>query len=360
MLNTVQNSGTHTLAFVVLCLLALTVPAAAQTSQQQEYKVKVHVELVTAALTVTDASGQFVPGLQPTDFEIYDNGQLQKIEQFQPIPQPISMVILVNTSDKLEPLLPRLQKLGILFADLVLGQTGEAAVVEFDNEIRVSQGFTSDANQLIATLKRVRAGGRGSRLVDAMSRALLMLRDRKPDRRKVIVIISGPEDRGSESKLGEPLREAQLNDVAVYTIGLSPLEAALLAKPESQPSPFPPGTMPTPGIPGSVHTPTTQQAPQVNLMAAIVMLVQSLRNTLGENPLKLYAAGTGGAYFPTLSKSSLEEAVNRIGQELHNQYVITYRLTNADWGFHEISARVLRPGLIARTRPGYYIGPPEP
>lgn len=356
-----RSGGTQMWACVVVCLLGLAVSAAAQTSQrQQEYKVKVRVELVTAALTVTDAQGQFVPALQPTDFEIYDNSQLQNIEHFQAIPQAISLVILVNTSESLEPLLPRLQKLGGLFADLVLGQTGEAAVVEFDNTIRVTQTFTGDGNLLIASLQRVRAGGGGSRLADALSRALRMLRDRKPDRRKVIVVISGPEDRGSESKLGEPLREAQLNDVAVYTIGLSPLEAALRAKPQAQTSPFPPGIAPTPGIPGSVQTPASQQAPQPNLMAAIVLLVQSLRNTLGENPLKLYAAGTGGAYFPTLSKSSLEEAVNRIGQELHNQYLITYRPTNADWGFHEISVRVLQPGMIARTRPGYYVGPPEP
>lgn len=322
--------------------------------------MKIRVELVTAAVTVTDASGQFVPALELGDFEVYDNGRRQALTHFQPIPQPISMVILVNTSEPLGPLLPRLRKIGLLFTELVLGQSGEAAIVTFNNEIKVVQDFSSNGDPILAALEGLQPGGRGSRLADGLTRAVLMLERRPRERRKVVLVISEPQDRGSESTLGEPLRLAQVEDIAIYTIALSPLQAALRAKPEGQPSAFPPGTFPTPGIPGSVQTPASGPGRSADLLAAVVMLVQSLRNTLGENPLKLYAAGTGGAYFPTSSQSGIEEAVNRIGSELHNQYVLAYRPSSNESGFHEISVRVRRPGLVARTRPGYYVGPPEP
>ena len=48
--------------------------------------------------------------------------------------------------------------------------------------------------------------------------------------------------------------------------------------------------------------------------------------------------------------------MQRIGQEIHSQYIITYSPNNTDeTGFHEIEVTTTRPELIAKTRPGYWI-----
>jgi len=56
--------------------------------------------------------------------------------------------------------------------------------------------------------------------------------------------------------------------------------------------------------------------------------------------------------------AGLEEAIERIGADLHNQYLVTYSPNNKDeGGFHEISVQVSgRRDVKVRTRPGYWLG----
>src|SRR5437899_10416577 len=92
-----------------------------------------------------------------------------------------------------------------------------------------------------------------------------MLRNRtaakSPGRRSVIVAVCEAADTGSESKLGQVLREAQLANVTIYTVGLSTTAAELRAPPKQSrpPQTGPPHTSPLPPIPGTTQTPTTEQ-----------------------------------------------------------------------------------------------------
>ena len=53
----------------------------------------------------------------------------------------------------------------------------------------------------------------------------------------------------------------------------------------------------------------------------------------------------------------LEEAITDIGKDLNSQYVLSYSPNNKEEpGFHNIKVSVDRPGLIVRTRPGYWWG----
>ena len=57
-------------------------------------------------------------------------------------------------------------------------------------------------------------------------------------------------------------------------------------------------------------------------------------------------------------QAMVEQALTRIGEELRNQYTLTYRPNNLDtFGFHTIQVTVSRRDLETRFRPGYVLAP---
>jgi len=82
----------------------------------------------------------------------------------------------------------------------------------------------------------------------------------KPGRRRVMMILSEATDAGSDAKLGEVLRNAQLANVTIYSVGLSTTRAELQAKPkDTRPQLTPPGTFPLPPQPGTPQTPPAKR-----------------------------------------------------------------------------------------------------
>lgn len=314
------------------------------------------VTVVTVPVTVTDEGGDFVTSLNPRDFLLFDNDAEQQIN-VEPMELPISMVILIGNSARVETLLPEVRKTGILFSSLALGEQGEAAIVTFDHRIEVVQPFTNDADKIEKAFKDLKEGGDQARLNDAIVRALTMLRDRAERRRKVIVVIAEARDSGSESDLGYALREAQIGGISIYAVVLSSTRAQLTrTPPPPAPSPFPPGAKGTyPGIP---PTPTAemQTGGNVNLGAVLAGLVKGVKDLLVKNPLEVYAQGTGAAEIGGFKKQAVEQAVTRIASELHSQYLLTYRPNNLNQpGYHSIRVAVDRPKVKTVTRPGYYL-----
>jgi VWFA-related protein len=337
--------------------------AKVQQPPQAEQRIRVKVELVTTPVTVRDARGELVLSLERRHFRVFDDGVEQRIEDFDLGGDPLSVVILFETSSRVEPMLPAVRKTGILFTQTVLGQTGEAAIFGYDDEINLLLPFTQDQDRIEKSVAQLRMGTSGARMQDALAQAVGMLRNRPADRRRVIIVVGEAADTGSETPLGAVVREAQLNNITIYSVGLSTTAAMLRGDPPRDPTPItPPGTYGRPGIPGSVQTPTTemQRSGNINLMAAIVWMVQTLSNGVGENSLTLATAGTGGLHLPTFRDRSIETAIDQIGAELHAQYSLTYRPTGTlGSGFHEIRIEVNRPGFEVRARPGYYLAPPE-
>lgn len=344
---------------------AKTPPAEPQRPSEQ-FRVRVEVDLVTAPLVVQDGSGDYIYDLTGDDILVMDNGVRQEITNFEPALQPVSLVILLDRSSRIEPLLDRVRTSGILFTSYIMGQFGEAAVVAFDHEVEIKQKFTSDPDKIIKAIESLEPGGDLTRLADALDRGVRMLLERPEGRRPVIVAVTQAGDSGSTVPIGEPLRVAQLAGISVYTVELSKLLADSMRPLEDTPTrepPHPPGTFPRPPIPGQPQTPTTdaQQYGQADLLSAIIALVQTLQGTVKENILEAYSQGTGGLHYRPLRRKSFEEALDRIGQDLHNQYLVSYRPSNRkQQGFHRIQIAVNRSGVTARTRPGYYIGPPQP
>jgi len=337
-----------------------------------EAKVKVQVALVNTPVTVRNGRGEMVHDLEAGNFKIMDNGIAQQISHFDLGGDPISMVILIETSSRIEPLWPQVRKTGILFTQTVMGPNGEAAVVGFNDSVDKLQDFTTNGDLVENTIAHLGPGTSGSKLYDAMAVSVEMLSGRsqatadKPGRRRVLMILSEATDAGSEAKLGEVLRQAQLANVTIYSVGLSTTRAELQAKPkDTRPQITPPGTFPLPPQPGVPQTPTSEENRygNIDLMAAAVWVVQHVHDQVKDHALEVAAAATGGAHLATFKDRSIEKAIDEIGGELHSQYTISYTPTGSDAaGYHEIKVNVVRhdaKNLKVRARPGYYLASPE-
>ena len=382
-MNTIRQQGCHRALWLLFTALASgsTLPGQAPTGplpprpgapvqQPPKNQIKVQVALVTTPVTVRDSRGVMVHDLEANNFQVTDNGIAQKISHFDLGGDPLSLVILVETSSRIEPLMPEMRKTGILFTQTVMGPTGEAAVVGFNDSVDKLQDFTSHADTIESTIANLSPGTSGSKLYDAMAVGVEMLSSRpqatreNPGRRRVLMILSEAVDEGSEKTLGEVLRQAELANVTIYGVGLSTTRAELHAKPKAPERPnFPVGTLPPP--PGVPDTPTLEdnRYAGVDLLSAAIWAVEHIHDQVKGNSLEVAAAATGGASLSTFKDRSIEKAIDEIGGELHSQYTLSYTPTDADaTGYHEIKVSVTRSNaknLKIRARPGYYLAPPE-
>jgi VWFA-related protein len=330
----------------------------------QKHAIKSLVNEVTAPVTVRDPAGEIVLNLAKSNFHVYDNGAEQSIDHFDLGGDALSVVLVIETSSHIEPMLPALRKTGIIFTQTVMALTSEAAVVGFDDEVKVLQPFTTDPDAVQAVVNGLPEGTSGTLLYDGMARGISLLAQRPPARRRILVVVGEAQDSGSENKLGGVLRQAQMENVTIYSIGLSTTMADLRAKPTQYEPPQlgPPGTFPIPTPNGQPQTPEVEAQMQgnMNLGALAEWLVKTGKNAVGPNSLEVASKATGGLHVNTMKDHSFQKAMDEIGGELHAEYTLSYRPPGDEpSGYHEIKITVDRPGLAVRTRPGYYLPPPE-
>ena len=80
---------------------------------------------VIAPVTVLDPKGEMILSLTKDNFHVYDNGVEQKIDHFDLGGDSLSIVLVVETSSHIEPMLPAVQHTGMVFAEAVMGLTSE-------------------------------------------------------------------------------------------------------------------------------------------------------------------------------------------------------------------------------------------
>lgn len=337
-----------------------------QGTQQKplDQSIRVRVNLVNTQVVVRDTRGELVLDLDEGNFRVFDNGVRQKLEGFDVGGGPLSVVIVMETSSRIQPLFPALRRTGVLFTETVVGENGDAAVIGFDDQVNHLQDFTSDHDAIDKCISNLQPGMPGARLYDALSSAVRMLKNRPEPRRRVIITVAEAMDSGSEEKLGQVLRDAQLANITIYSVGLSTTAAEMRGEQKSgaPPSATPPGVFGQPPIPGTPQTPTTEATRNgnIDLMALAVWVVQHAEAAVKERPLEVATAATGGLYRSTVKDASIEKAIDDIGGELHAQYTLSYRPTGtAPSGYHEIRVQVVdRRMLTVRSRPGYFLSAP--
>lgn len=329
--------------------------AAPDTETSPGQPIHITTTVVIVPTTVLDRHGDYVDGLRPQDFTLYDNNKEQKITADISF-QPISLVMAVQASYSLNEILPKVQKIGNEVNDLVVGSGGEMAVLAFDHRIQTLQNFTDDGAKVSEALRRLTPGSSSHRMIDSVVEATRMLQHRPEDRRRIILLIAEKRDGSSENHLRDALTAAEFGNIAIYSIDISHIQTLATGQVmPPRPDPIPPTAQHLPG--GAPMTPT-QMDQLHNTGSFIPMFVEIFKGVKGlfvDDPSAVLTRYTGGKEYTFLSQKTLERAVSALGQEIHHQYLLSYSPNNlSEGGFHEIRVEVNRPNLEVRTRPGYW------
>jgi len=290
--------------FVVALLGAASLGAQGQ-------RIRSGVELVSLNVTVTDSAGKYATDLAEPDFEVYEDGARQALTFFSRTQQPISLALLMDTSASMDERMGIAQEAAIGFSKQ-LHKDDQAEVIDFDSQVRILQNFTNDAAALEKAIRATAANGSTS-LYNALYIALKDLKKVKAEttsdiRRQAIVLLSDGDDTSSLIEFDQVLDLAKRSETVIYAIGLRQ---------------------------GEIGRREFKEA---------------------EFVLKQLATETGGrAYFPTDARE-LQKIYQSIWDELSSQYAIAYSSTNPkrDGAWRRIQVRIAKPGLIGRTKQGYY------
>jgi len=274
--------------------------------------VRLSSEVVTLNVTVTDKHHNFVTGLKPQHFEVYEDNVMQKIEFFSSIDEPVSIGIIFDVSQSMQDKLDRAR--AALKAFIETSHIGDDFFIVVFNQRPDLIGESVDGDTALRLLSAVDADGTTA-LYDA---AYLGVEEVKHGRHKkrALLIISDGQDNRSHYTSEELLRQLKESDIQVYCIGI---------------------------------------------MESFGMYAES-NDERGSMILKKLAKTTGGkAFFPRLNRE-LDDAVACIALELRRQYSIGYVPSNfrRDGKWRKIKLRIKPPHelprLIVRTKEGYYAG----
>lgn len=345
-------------AKTVLILISIS---ALLLAQQAGPRFEAQSRLVQVPITVTDAKGKFVDGLEAEDFVILDNGkpvERAAIDTIATGTAPIAIAIAIQSSGISTAVLAKVRKIGSMIHPLIVGDRGCAAVVSFASRVRWLIECTNDASKLTDAFWRLQPGEeKAGRMLDAVSESIERLKRREGSRR-IVLLISESRDRGSEAEFEATLKAAQLAGITVYSATYSAFKTAMTAKPSDTAPVYLPSQPDAPRAdarnpPGrDERMPIPQAAQRADILGGLSELsrLSQPQTTL------LFAEATGGLTLPFTRQKALEQAIEKLGAELHSQYLLSFATaTPVVEGYHRLEVRLARKGdFRLRARPGYW------
>jgi Ca-activated chloride channel homolog len=249
--------------------------SSATRQSQPEPDVKVDVKLVNVFVTVTDAHGAPVGGLKKENFVLEEDGQPQKISVFdKESALPLSIALAIDTSLSTRHDLPLEQISAKRFVHTILRPVDAFSVYAFSEVVReATPGFTPDLKRIDEAIDHIHYGA-ATALYDAIYLAARALDPRHG--RKVIVLITDGEDTISKVDYHAADRAAEEAEALVYSIIIVPIENS------------------------------------------------AGREIGGEHALIQLSEDTGGKYYYATSNAQLDQAFQKISDELRTQYLLAY------------------------------------
>ena len=317
--------------------------AVASITAQESFRFRSGVELINVTATVTNDDGRFVSGLRKEDFTVYEDGERQEVTHFSNERVPVSLGIALDASGSMTPDKMAAARAAIdrLIYDL-LDEDDELFFIEFANNPRLVQDWTTDRRALSRAVARVAPAG-GTAIYDAVASALPIASAGKHPK-KALLVISDGNDTNSATHVSDLRQMIRESEVLVYALGVDGTTAPVRNGPTIQlpiPLPFPipgrrPGTtIPPPIIGGGTRARAT--ADRVNAEA-----------------LRQITDDSGGRTEIVRGFGDLDGATTRIADELSKQYYLGYASTrDKDGRWHTIRVEVRDRGLAVRARRGY-------
>lgn len=263
------------------------------------YTEHTDVDAVQVTVTVTDSAGNNVSGLTRRQFRVYEDDVPQTIDYFAGGNASLEIVTAIDISGSMTESMPQLKRSVKAFLAALRPEDRVSLLAFNDLTFSLSRSAGDPAARAKA-IDQLEAWG-GTALYDVTLRSIETL-GRQRGRRAMVIFTDG-EDTSSRTTL--PLVEQRLerSDAVVYTIGQGRGTTAA-----------------------------------------------NLKDVLGR-----LATKSGGRAFFTEDISRLEEAFNRVLDDLAHQYLLSYAPPSfkRDGAWHRIKVQVENSGYTVRAREGY-------
>src|SRR5579862_5943688 len=182
------------------------------------YSLRVEVPEVTVDVGVLlQKTGQFVPGLKPSNFRIYEDGVEQKIAGFKRVEAPITALLLCEFASTSWYFLNDMWNAAWAFAQQLRPQD-YVALMTFDMRTQIVTDFTQDKRQLYQAIHSMQMPGFSERnLFDALYEAEDRLT--RIEGRKYIILIASGRDTMSKLTFDKILQKVKTTpDITIFTV----------------------------------------------------------------------------------------------------------------------------------------------
>lgn len=255
---------------------------------------KSDIETVRVDVLVT-RDGRPVTDLQLADFEVLDNGIVQRIDHVASEELPLNVVLTIDGSSSLAGDPARRLQSACLELLSELQERDKAALVTFGEAVSVRTGLTNDLPLVRSALDEPFEGGQTS-LVDAVQTSVL-LTESEPGRALVLVFTDGIEV-SSYLPAQSLLETIKRSDAIVYGVAVR-------------------------GIPRPPF-------------------------------LRDLAKSSGGDMLEVDSASDVALAFKHVLNEFRQRYLLSYSPAGSErGGWHQLKVRVKSRGAVVNARPGY-------
>ncbi len=272
-------------------------PAAPKVRNPPElsnYSLRVEVPEVTVDVGVLlEKTGQFVPGLKPTNFRVYENGTEQKIIGFKRVEAPITALLLCEFASTNYNFVYDMRNAAWAFAQQLRPQD-YVAMMTFDMRTQIVSDFTQDKRQLYEAINSMVIPGFSERnLFDAIYEAEDRLS--RIEGRKYIILIASGRDTFSKITLDKIMQKVKNTpDVTIYAVSTG---GALRAMTEGRPG-------------------WGAQMRDLDYLQA-------------DNQMKTFAKMTGGMWYSPRFVGEMPEIFSDINNAIRSKYQLVYHPLDA-------------------------------
>jgi Ca-activated chloride channel family protein len=256
---------------------------------------------------VRDAQGRVVNGLTAADFQVFEDGVPQKIEQAVTDPIPATYTLLVDSSQSMSRRMEFVRDAAREFPQH-LRRSDDVMVVPFSRSLGAITGPTKDRDTLAGAIDAIKSGG-GTAILDCLAAVAGQLK--AVPSRHIIVLVTDGYDENSGLEFEKALDAIKADGATVYVIAIG-------------------------GVAGI-----------------------SLK---GEDLLRRVATETGGRAFFPARDSQLADVHAQIASDVQERYLVTYEPTNQkfDGLWRQIKVTTSNPTYKVAARPGYFAPAPPP
>ncbi|MFN0278601.1 MAG: VWA domain-containing protein [Pyrinomonadaceae bacterium] len=307
--------------------------------------IRVETNLVTMPVSVLDRDGRFISGLQQKDFKIFENGIEQKLDYFQSVEQPFTVILLIDVSPSTQFRIDEIQNAAITFVNQ-LRSGDRVMVISFDQDIHVLSPVTSNRAQLRYAIREARFGD-GTSLYEAVDYVLDDQLRQIQGRKAVVIFTDGVDTTSRRASYDSTLRTTEEADALFYTIRYDT----------------------SADTNGGNNYPQRNPGGWADILGAIIMggganiggspgVASRAEYERGRRYLQMLAQNSGGREFEATSMYNLDAAFSGIAEELRRQYSIGYYPENVGkvGDRKQIKIRVMRPGVVVRAKNSYIVG----